>query len=54
MGKYDKPHTGIGIPTHSGVCFEVNTHTGILDYFVNDKYIKDCVVNVLKDVYFGV
>jgi hypothetical protein len=27
---------------------------GILDYFVNDKHIKDCVVNVPKDVYFGV
>jgi hypothetical protein len=31
-----------------------NTHTGTLDYFINDKYIKDPVVNVPKDVYFGV
>jgi hypothetical protein len=45
---------GIGIPTHSRVCLEVNTHTGTLDYFTNDKHIKDHVVNVPKDVYFGV
>jgi hypothetical protein len=24
------------------------------DYFINGKHIKDCVVNILKDVYFGV
>jgi hypothetical protein len=30
------------------------THTGTLDYFINDNHIKDHVVNVLKDVYFGV
>jgi hypothetical protein len=52
--KNPKPWTGIGIPTHSGVCLEVNTHTGTLDYFMNDKHIKDRVVNVPKDVYFGV
>jgi hypothetical protein len=33
---------------------EVNTHMGTLDYFINDKHIKDRVVNVPKDVYFGV
>jgi hypothetical protein len=33
---------------------EVNTHTKALDYFINDKHIKDRVVNVPKDVYFGV
>jgi hypothetical protein len=54
MGKDDKPLTGINIRTHNSVCLEVNTHTGILDYFINDKHIKDCVVNVPKDVYFGV
>jgi hypothetical protein len=27
---------------------------GILDYFINNRYIKDCVVNIPKDVYFGV
>jgi hypothetical protein len=47
-------YTGIGIPTRTHVCLEVNTHTGTLDYFINDKHIKDCVVNVPKDVYFGV
>jgi pantoate kinase len=54
MGKNDKCSTGIGITTHSRVCLEVNTHTGTLDYFINDKHIKDRVVNVPKDVYFGV
>jgi hypothetical protein len=54
VGKYNKPNTGIAIPTHSRVFLEVNTHTGTLDYFINDKHIKDRVVNVLKDVYFGV
>jgi hypothetical protein len=54
VGKVDKPFTNIGIPTHSRVCLEVNTHTGILDYFINDKRIKDRVVNIPKDVYFGV
>jgi hypothetical protein len=54
VGKDDKPSTGIGIPTHTRVCLEVNTHTGTLDYFINDKHIKDRVVNVPKDVYFGV
>jgi hypothetical protein len=52
--KYSKPWTGIAIPTHSRVCLEVNTHTGTLDYFMNDMHIKDRVVNVPKDVYFGV
>jgi hypothetical protein len=50
----DKPYTGIGIPTHTRVCLEVNTHTGTLDYFINDKHIKYRVVNIPKDVYFGV
>jgi hypothetical protein len=54
MGENEKPNTGIGIPTHTRVCVEVNTHTGILEYFINDKHIKDRVVNVPKDVYFGV
>jgi hypothetical protein len=50
----NKLWTGISIPTHTRVCLEVNTHTKILDYFINDKHIKDRVVNVSKDVYFGV
>jgi hypothetical protein len=54
VGKYYKCSAGIGIPTHSRVCLEVNTHTGTLDYFINDKHIKVRVVNVPKDVYFGV
>jgi hypothetical protein len=54
VGKSDKPLTGIAIPTHSRVCLEVNTHTRTLDYFINDKHIKDRVVNVPKDVYLGV
>jgi hypothetical protein len=54
VGENDKPCTNIYIPTHSRICLEVNTHTGTLDYFINDKHIKDRVVNVLKDVYFGV
>jgi hypothetical protein len=54
VGEDDKPLTGIGIPTHSRVCLEVNTHTGTLDYFINNKHIKDRVLNVPKDVYFGV
>jgi hypothetical protein len=27
---------------------------GTLDYFISDKHIKDRVVNIPKDVYFGV
>jgi hypothetical protein len=54
VGKDFKPYTGIGITTHTRVCLEVNTHTETLDYFMNDKHIKDRVVNVPKDVYFGV
>jgi hypothetical protein len=54
VGKGDKPDTGVGIPTHTRVCLEVNTHTRTLDYFINDKHIKNRVVNVPKDVYFGV
>jgi hypothetical protein len=46
--------TDIGIPTRSRVCLEVNTHTGTLDYFINNKHIENRVVNVPKDVYFGV
>jgi hypothetical protein len=52
VGKDSKPYTGIGIPTHTRVCLEVNT--GTLDYFINDKHIKNRIVNVPKDVYFGV
>jgi hypothetical protein len=54
LGKNDKPYNSIGIPSHSRVCLEVSTHTGTLDYFINDKHIKDRVVNVPKDVYFEV
>jgi hypothetical protein len=54
VGKYSKPYTGIGIVTDSSVCLEVNTHTGTLDYFMNGKHFKDRVINVPKDVYFGV
>jgi hypothetical protein len=54
VGKASKTWTGIGISTHSRVCLEVNAHTGTLEYFINDKHIKDRVVNVPKDVYFGV
>jgi hypothetical protein len=54
VGENYKPVTGIGIPTHTRVYLEVNTHTGTLDYFINDKHIKYRVVNVPKEVYFGV
>jgi hypothetical protein len=54
VGKDYKSDTGIGIPTHTHVSLEVNTHTGTLDYFINDMHIKDRVVIVPKDVYFGV
>jgi hypothetical protein len=54
VGKNGKSNTGIAIPTHSRVCLEVNTHTTTMDYFINDKHIKNSVVNVAKDVYFGV
>jgi hypothetical protein len=53
VGENFNSFTGIGIPTHTRVCLEVNTHTGTLDYFINGKHIKDCVMNVSKDVYFG-
>jgi hypothetical protein len=54
VGEDEKLSTFIGIDTDSRVCLEVNTHTGILDYFINDKHIKDRVVNVPKNAYFGV
>jgi predicted membrane protein len=54
VGKDFKPSTGIGIPTDTCVCLDVNTHMGTLDYFISDKHIKDRVVNIPKDVYFGV
>jgi hypothetical protein len=54
VGKDYKPWIGISIVTGSRVCLEVNTHTGTLDYFMNDKHIKDHIMNVPKDVYFGV
>jgi hypothetical protein len=54
VGIDEKPAIGIGIPTHTRVYLEMNTHTGKLDYFINDKHIKDRVVNVPKDVFFGV
>jgi hypothetical protein len=54
VGKDFKFYTGISIGANSRGCLEVNTHTETLDYFINDKHIKDRVVNVPKDVYFGV
>jgi hypothetical protein len=54
VGEGAKPFTGIGIGTNTRVCLEVNTHTGTLDYFIDDKHINYGVVNVPKDVYFGV
>jgi hypothetical protein len=54
VGEDFKHLTGIGVPTHCRVCLEVHTHTGTPDYFINDKHIKDRVVNVPKDVYFEV
>jgi hypothetical protein len=54
VGKGYKPYTYIGINNKDHICLEVNTHTGTLDYFMNDKHIKYRVVNVPKDVYFGV
>jgi hypothetical protein len=54
VGKYNKFYINIGIPTRTRVCLEVNTHTQTLDYFINDKHIKDRVVNIPKDVYFKV
>jgi hypothetical protein len=54
VGEDFESFTGIGIPIYTRVSLEMNTHTGTLDYFINDKHIKDCVVSVPKDVYFGV
>jgi hypothetical protein len=54
VGKNDKLSTSIGIPTHSRVCLEANTHTGTINYFISDKHIKDRVVSVPKDVYIGI
>jgi hypothetical protein len=54
VGEYYKSSIGIGFPTRTRVCLEVNTHTKTLDYFMNDKHIKVRVVNIPKDVYFGV
>jgi hypothetical protein len=54
VGKNNKSYTVIGISTHTRVCLEVNTHMGTLNYFMNDKHIKDRVANVPKDVYFRV
>jgi hypothetical protein len=54
VGEDYKPSTNINIPTHTRVCLEVNTRTETLDFFMNDEHIKDRVVNVPKDMYFGV
>jgi hypothetical protein len=54
VGNMLKASSVIGISPKNPVCLEVNTHTGTLDYFINDRHIKDRVVNVPKDVYFGV
>jgi hypothetical protein len=54
VGRDENFFVEFGIPTHSRVYLEVNTHTGTLDYFINDEHFKDRVVNVPKDVYFGV
>jgi hypothetical protein len=45
VNKHPKTYTEVSIPTHTRVCLEVNTHTGTLDYFINDKHIQDRVVN---------
>jgi hypothetical protein len=54
MGNNCKPWTEISILTQTCVYLEVNTHTGTLYYFINDKHYKDRAVNVPKDVYFEV
>jgi Flp pilus assembly CpaF family ATPase len=54
VGKNSKLYTGVIIVNHTCVCLEMNTQTGTLDYFINDKHIEDHVVNVPKDVYFQV
>jgi hypothetical protein len=54
VGKDGEFHTGIGIPNHTRISLEVNTHNTTLDYFINDKHIKHRFVFVPKDVYFGV
>jgi hypothetical protein len=54
VGEDFESYTGFAIPTHSRICLEVNTHTGTLDYLINDKHIKYRIVNVPKDVFFGV
>jgi hypothetical protein len=56
VGKSIMFDTGFGFDTctDSHVSLEVNTHTKTLDYFISDKHIKSRVVNVPKDVYFGV
>jgi hypothetical protein len=51
MGKNNNPPTSITININSSVCLEVNT-TRL--YFINDKHIKKRVVNVPKNVDFGV
>jgi hypothetical protein len=54
VGQDPKHFTNICIRTNSRVCLEVNTHTRTLDYFINNKHVKDRVMNVPKNVYFGV
>jgi hypothetical protein len=54
VGEDSKPFNSIAIPIHAHVSLEMNTHTEILDYFINDKHIKDRVVNVPKNMYFRV
>jgi hypothetical protein len=54
VGKKFKPHTNIGIPKNARVSLEVNTVDQTLDFFIDDKHFEQRVVNVPKDVYFGV
>jgi hypothetical protein len=54
VGKNGKSWIDIGILIYIRVCLEVNMDTKTLEYFMNDEHIKNRVVNITKDVYFGV
>jgi hypothetical protein len=53
-GKSEVYSSNEGYPSGSLFALELNTMTGILYFFVNNKQIGHCVKNIPKGVYFGV
>jgi hypothetical protein len=53
-GNYEEYKLGEGYPSGTVIGLELNTMTGILYFFINNKQIMHCVNTVPKGVCFGV